>query len=126
MEDLIAEANARNAHLIAKLDELATTRDYAAFIVLDLDANVATSTSSLAEVETRRAALTSQLAEIDDKVLAVWNRGSETAEFQLPVGPELPDGKYADALSGELIGVQSGIAKFSLPPMRCAFFCPEK
>ena len=62
----------------------------------------------------------------DDKVLAVWNRGSETAEFHLPVGPELPDGKYADALSGEAIEVQSGAAKFSLPPMRCAFFCPEK
>ena len=58
----------------------------------------------------------------DDKVLAVWNRGSESAEFDLPVGPELPDGTYTDVLSGQSIKVQSGTAKFSLPPMKSAFF----
>lgn len=58
----------------------------------------------------------------DDKVLAVWNRGNEYAEFTLPVAPELPDGTYTDALSGQTIKVQSGAAKLSLPPMKSAFF----
>ena len=62
----------------------------------------------------------------DDKVLAVWNRGNESAEFDLQVAPELPDGTYADALSAISIKVQSGTAKLTLPPMRAAFFVQEK
>lgn len=58
----------------------------------------------------------------DDKVLAVWNRSNESAEYSLQVAPELPDGTYTDALSGQTIKVQSGTTKFSLPPMRSAFF----
>lgn len=61
----------------------------------------------------------------DDRVLAVWNRGSEPAEFELSVAPELPDGPYADILSGRLIEVKSGVAKLRLDPMRSAFFIPQ-
>ncbi len=58
----------------------------------------------------------------DDKVLAVWNRGPKDAEFNLQVGPELPDGNYEDVLSGKSLTVKSGTAKFSLAPMRSAIF----
>ena len=61
----------------------------------------------------------------DDTVLAVWNKGDETAGFDLQVGPELPDGPYSDALAAQTIQVKSGKAKFSLAPMRAAFFIPK-
>jgi len=62
----------------------------------------------------------------DDKVLAVWNKGNETAGFDLQVGPEMPDGPCSDALAGGgTIQVKSGRAKFSLAPMRSAFFVPK-
>ncbi|MEI8386437.1 MAG: alpha-amylase family glycosyl hydrolase [Verrucomicrobiota bacterium] len=61
----------------------------------------------------------------DDKVLALWNRGGGEAEFNLQPGPELPDGTYSDALSGQSIEVKSGETNFVLPPMRCAFFLPK-
>jgi len=61
----------------------------------------------------------------DDRVLAVWNKGKETAGFDLAVGPELPDGRYSDALTGKTIDVKSGKAKFSLDAMSTAFFIPK-
>ena len=60
----------------------------------------------------------------DDKVLAVWNKGKGTAGFDLTAGPELPDGHFSDALTGQTIEVKSGKAKFSLDAMRAAFFIP--
>ena len=59
-----------------------------------------------------------------DKVLAAWNKGKDAAEFDLPAAPELPDGSYTDALTGETMQVKSGRAIFSLGPMRAAFFIP--
>ena len=61
----------------------------------------------------------------DDRVLAVWNRGSAKAEYDLLAGPELPDGNYTDALTGKSIAVSAGQTKFSLEPMQAAFFVPE-
>lgn len=61
----------------------------------------------------------------DDRVLAVWNRGSGKADYDLQAGPELPDGTYSDALTGKSMVVSSGQTKFSLAPMQAAFFVPE-
>jgi glycosidase len=61
-------------------------------------------------------------AHLGDAVLAVWNRGKGENEFELMVGPEMPDGSYADALSGEKIEVKEGKASFRLGPMKSALF----
>ena len=72
--------------------------------------------------ETRYAFVRRQF---DDRVLAVWNKGTAEAVFDLPAGSELSDGKYADVLTGKKILVESGRTKFSLGPMESAFFIPE-
>ncbi|MGA0176134.1 MAG: alpha-amylase family glycosyl hydrolase [Chthoniobacterales bacterium] len=61
-------------------------------------------------------------AHLGDGVLAAWNRGKTENEFEVMVGPEMPDGAYADALSGERIDVKDGKAFFRLGPMRSALF----
>jgi len=62
----------------------------------------------------------------NDRVLAVWNKGGGKAAFDLSVGPELPDGRYTEALTGKTLVVKSGRAEFSLDAMQSAFFVPEK
>ena len=61
-------------------------------------------------------------AHLGDAVLAVWNRGKGENEFEVTVGPEMPDGSYADALSGEKIEVKDGNVSFRLGPMKSALF----
>lgn len=59
---------------------------------------------------------------LDDVVLAAWNRGSTPARFEAGVAPEMADGTYRDALSGQVIEVVSGRATFELAPARSALF----
>lgn len=61
-------------------------------------------------------------AHLGDSVLAVWNRGDRNTEFSLRVGPEMPDGSYADALSGQVIEVKDGRTTFKMDPMKSALF----
>jgi hypothetical protein len=61
-------------------------------------------------------------AHLGDTVLAVWNRGDTLTEFVLAPGPEMPDGIYQDALSGQVIEVKDGRAAFRLEPMKSALF----
>ncbi len=61
-------------------------------------------------------------AHLGDSVLAVWNRGGSQTEFTLSVGPEMPDGTYADALSGDEIEVKDGKTAFKMPAMKSALF----
>ncbi len=61
---------------------------------------------------------------LDDRVLAVWNRGDKTTQFNLEVAPELSDGTYTDALSGQKIEVKGGRTVLRLEPMKSAFFVP--
>ena len=61
-------------------------------------------------------------AHLGDAVLAVWNRGDHQTQFALAVGPEMRDGTYADALSGQQIEVRDGKTSFKLPPMKSALF----
>ncbi|MEI6339234.1 MAG: alpha-amylase family glycosyl hydrolase, partial [Verrucomicrobiota bacterium] len=61
-------------------------------------------------------------AHLGDAVLAVWNRGGSDGEFDLSVGPEMPDGSYRDAFSGRTIEVKGGRTKFKLEPMSSALF----
>ena len=59
-------------------------------------------------------------------MLAVWNRGENLTEFVLEPGPEMPDGSYEDALSGQVIEVKDGRAAFKLEPMKSALFVAKE
>ena len=61
-------------------------------------------------------------AHLGDAVLAVWNRGANRTEFTITPGPEMPDGLYEDALSGQAIEVKDGRAIFKLDAMKSALF----
>ena len=61
-------------------------------------------------------------AHLGDAVLAVWNRGENLTEFTLEPGPEMPDGAYEDAISGQVIAVKDGRVAFKVPPMKSALF----
>jgi glycosidase len=61
-------------------------------------------------------------AHLGDSVLAVWNRGPNQTEFAVEPGPEMPDGSYEDALSGQVIEVKDGRSTFKLDPMKSALF----
>lgn len=65
-------------------------------------------------------------AHLGDAVLAVWNRGANTTEFTLPAGPEMPDGLYVDALSGQEIEVKEGRTSFKLDGMKSALFVAKE
>jgi cyclomaltodextrinase / maltogenic alpha-amylase / neopullulanase len=65
-------------------------------------------------------------AHLDDRVLAVWNRGSNQTEFSLGVAPEMVDGLYLDAISGREIEVKDGRTSFKLEPMKSALFVPKR
>lgn len=61
-------------------------------------------------------------AHLGDAVLAVWNRGGSQTKFSVEPGPEMPDGSYEDALSGQVIEVRDGRSTFSLEAMKSALF----
>lgn len=61
-------------------------------------------------------------AHLGDTVLAVWNRGKFQTEFRLTVAPEMRDGVYLDALSGNTMEVKNGRTSFKIPPMTSALF----
>ena len=61
-------------------------------------------------------------AHLGDAVLAVWNRGENLTEVAVEPGPEMPDGSYEDALSGQVIEVKNGRSVFKLEPMKSALF----
>jgi hypothetical protein len=65
-------------------------------------------------------------AHLGDTVLAVWNRGGNTTEFSLAAGPEMADGTYVDALSGQEIEVKDGQTSFKLEPMKSAMFIAKE
>jgi len=65
-------------------------------------------------------------AHLGDTVLAVWNRGGNVTEFVLEPGPEMSDGTYEDALSGQVIEVKDGRAAFKLEPMKSALFVAKE
>lgn len=65
-------------------------------------------------------------AHLGDAVLVVWNRGKGENSFEVEVGPEMPDGDYADALSGEKITVRNGKTSFRLGAMKSALFVAEE
>ncbi|MEX0675679.1 MAG: alpha-amylase family glycosyl hydrolase [Chthoniobacterales bacterium] len=65
-------------------------------------------------------------AYLGDAVLAVWNRGGTVTEFTLGAGPELTDGTYVDALSGQEIEVKDGRTAFKLEPMKSALFVAKE
>ena len=65
-------------------------------------------------------------AHLGDAVLVVWNRGPNPTEFALNPGPELPDGAYEDALSGQIIEVKNGQASFKMESMKSALFVTKK
>jgi len=65
-------------------------------------------------------------AHLGDAVLAVWNRGSNQTEFMLSAGPEMADGTYVDALSGQEIEVKDGQTSFKLGPMKSALFVAKE
>lgn len=61
-------------------------------------------------------------AYLEDRVLAVWNRGDNPTEFSLTVAPEMADGVYADTLTGREIEVKDGRTAFQLESMKSALF----
>ena len=65
-------------------------------------------------------------AHLGDAVLAVWNRGDNPTEFSLAAGPEMVDGTYVDALSGQEIEVKDGQTSFKLDPMKSALFVAKE
>jgi glycosidase len=65
-------------------------------------------------------------AHLGDTVLAVWNRGGNTTEFKLATGPEMPDGTYVDALTGQEIEVKDGRTDFRLEAMKSALFVAKE
>ena len=65
-------------------------------------------------------------AHLGDTVLAVWNRGDSLTEFVLQPGPEMADGVYEDALSGQVIEVKDGRAAFKLESMKSALFVAQE
>jgi glycosidase len=65
-------------------------------------------------------------AHLGDAVLAVWNRGGNPTEFSFAAGPEMADGTYVDALSGQEIEVKEGQTSFKLEPMKSAMFVAKE
>lgn len=65
-------------------------------------------------------------AHLDDRVVAIFNRGKNEAKIDIDVSPELSDGNYMDALSGKKSEVRSGKLTMSLPPQTAAFMATGK
>jgi 1,4-alpha-glucan branching enzyme len=60
-------------------------------------------------------------AHLDDRVVAIFNRGKTDAKIDMNVSPELSDGDYADALTGKSVQVKDGKMEFTLPAQTAAF-----
>jgi hypothetical protein len=60
-------------------------------------------------------------AHLDDRVVAIFNRGKTDAKVDMNVSPELNDGDYADALTGKSVQVKDGKMEFTLPAQTAAF-----
>jgi glycosidase len=60
-------------------------------------------------------------AHLDDRVVAIFNRGKTDAKIDMNVSPELNDGDYADALPGKSVQVKDGKMEFTLPAQTAAF-----
>lgn len=61
-------------------------------------------------------------AQFEDRVLCVFNRGTQPMERELEVGPELADGAYADELNGTAASAENGRMKVTVAPHTAAFF----
>jgi hypothetical protein len=60
-------------------------------------------------------------AHLDDRIAVVFNRARDDAKIEINVGPELADGDYTEALSGNKITVANGKLEFDLPGQTAAF-----
>jgi hypothetical protein len=62
----------------------------------------------------------------EDRVLIAFNRSDKTANFELRVSPEIPDGSLTDPLpkSPRTLAVKNGQLSFSLPPYSSSIFVP--
>ena len=65
-------------------------------------------------------------AHLDDRVVAIFNRGKTDAKVDMNVSPELNDGDYADALTGKSVQVKDGKMEFTLPAQTAAFLTRMK
>ena len=60
-------------------------------------------------------------AQLADRVVVLFNRATNESQFDLQVSPELADGDYVDALSGNKVTVKDGKLKLTLPAETAAF-----
>ena len=60
-------------------------------------------------------------AHLEDRVVAIFNRGKTDAKVDMNVSPELNDGDYADVLTGKSVQVKDGKMEFTLPAQTAAF-----
>jgi glycosidase len=60
-------------------------------------------------------------AQLADRVVVLFNRATNDSQFDLPVAPELTDGDYVEALSGNKVSVKDGKLKVTLPAETAAF-----
>ena len=60
-------------------------------------------------------------AHLEDRVIALFNRGQKEVSVDLAVSPELVDGNYVDSLSGAPVSVKDGKLVFKLGPQTAAF-----
>ena len=60
-------------------------------------------------------------AHLDDRVVAIFNRGKNEAKIDLTVSPEMPDGDYTEVLSGKPVTVKDGKLQFALAGQTAAF-----
>jgi hypothetical protein len=56
-------------------------------------------------------------------VLVALNRGKTEAKLEVNVSPELADGDYTEALSGNAVQVRDGKLSLSMAPQTAAFVC---
>ena len=60
-------------------------------------------------------------AHLDDRIAVILNRAKSPANVEVIVSPEMPDGDYADALTGKSVQVKDGKMEFTLPAQTAAF-----
>jgi hypothetical protein len=60
-------------------------------------------------------------AHLDDRVAVIFNRAKSPAKVDVTVAPEMEDGDYIDALSGNTVVVKQGALEFTIPAQTAAF-----
>jgi glycosidase len=60
-------------------------------------------------------------AHLEDRVVAIFNRGKTEAKIDIDVSPELSDGDYVEALNGTKGEVRDGKLKLTIPAQTAAF-----